>query len=194
VSAPERASAPADLRIAACAADVIELSLRTGQGAQLTELLRAQRLAQPPIGHWQAAEAGLVLAVRPARWLLLLPRQAPGSTVQCWQELSRGCASVVDLSAALALRYLAGAAAGELLARGCRLDLAAVSFGCGRAAATVLAQVAVTLAALPAGFLLATPATTARHFDEWLEATGAPFGLTAGASVTVGTWSGDVAT
>ena len=40
-----------------------------------------------------------------------------------------------------------------------------------------MAQVSVTLAALPAGVLLLTPASTARHFREWLTAAAAPFAL-----------------
>src|SRR5204863_169827 len=55
----------------------------------------------------------------------------------------------------------------------------------GRAAATLMAQVAVILARLPAGLVLLAPASTARHVREWLIATGRPFGLTAGPDVTV---------
>jgi heterotetrameric sarcosine oxidase gamma subunit len=194
VSAPEGSRAPQQVRLAPCSADVLELSLRSGREVQLAALLAAQRLVQPVIGHCGASPAGMVLAVRPGRWLLLLPRQAPGRSAADWEALSRDCATVVDLSAAVALRYLSGGAARELLARGCRLDLDPAAFGCGRAGATIMAQVPVTLAALPRGLLLATPATTARHFDEWLGTTGRPFGLAPDAGVTVIALSGDVAT
>jgi len=84
-----------------------------------------------------------------------------------------------------ALLYLAGAGARELLTRGCRLDLDRGAFPPGSAAATLIAQVSVILAALDSGFLLLTPATTARHLREWLLASGAPFGLQRTAGVTV---------
>ena len=41
-----------------------------------------------------------------------------------------------------------------------------------------MAQVAVTLAVLPAGVLLLTPSSTARHFQEWLAAAARSFDFT----------------
>jgi sarcosine oxidase gamma subunit len=57
------------------------------------------------------------------------------------------------------------------------LDLDPQHFPKGRAAATIVAQVATVIVALPHGLLLLTPSTTARHFCEWLLATGRPFGI-----------------
>jgi len=81
-----------------------------------------------------------------------------------------------------------------VLARGCRLDLHDDAFASGSAASTHMAQVTVTLAALPAGWLLLTPSTTARHFREWLTVTARPFGVASRADVTVATLSGETPT
>ena len=70
-----------------------------------------------------------------------------------------------------------------MLARGCRLDLDPAVMPTGSAVATVIAQVAVTLVAMPAGLLLLTPSTTARHLREWLLSTSKPFGFEQGAAL-----------
>jgi sarcosine oxidase subunit gamma len=98
----------------------------------------------------------------------------------------------VDLSSAFTALYVAGPAVREVLARGCRLDLHEEAFASGGVASTHMAQVAVTLAALPAGWLLLTPSTTARHFREWLTATAGPFGIASRTGVTVATLSGEM--
>jgi len=108
-----------------------------------------------------------------------------------WQGLLGTSGAVVELSAGLAAFFLAGASAREALKRGCRLDLDPSVFAPGCAAATHMAQVAVTLAALPDGLLLLTPASTARHLREWLLHVGRPFGLAAVSDVTVGVLAGD---
>jgi heterotetrameric sarcosine oxidase gamma subunit len=84
---------------------------------------------------------------------------------------------VVELSSALTSFLLGGPRACEVLSRGCRLHLAPEVFQIGHAAATIMAQVSVVLAAVPAGMLLLTPASTAQHVGEWLAASAAPFGL-----------------
>jgi len=45
---------------------------------------------------------------------------------------------------------------------------------------------------LAAGWLLLTPATTARHFREWLSAAAGPFGMASRTGVTVATLSGEL--
>jgi sarcosine oxidase subunit gamma len=133
----------------------------------------------------------VALAVRPERWLMVLAPQAGGTSATRWQELLDTTGAVVELSAGLAAFFLAGAPAREVLKRGCRLDLDPEVFAPGAAAATQMAQVAVTLVALPGGLLLLTPASTARHLREWLMQAGRAFGIAAVSDVTVATLSGD---
>jgi len=72
------------------------------------------------------------------------------------------------------------------------IELHPDAFTPGRVAASHMAQVPVTLAALPAGWLLLTPSTTARHFREWLASTARPFGLAARTGATVASVSGEI--
>jgi sarcosine oxidase gamma subunit len=75
--------------------------------------------------------------------------------------------------------------------RGCRLDLDPDVFPAGSAAATIMAQVSVTIMALSSGVLLLTPATTARHFYEWLASAAKPFGFVAQPALSFSMLSGD---
>jgi sarcosine oxidase subunit gamma len=180
VSAPEPSSDAgrlAEVRLYGCPLDVIELSAYEGRGAELGRIAAAHGAPLPPFGRSTAAQARLSLSVRPERWLLLSAPAAPAAAAHTWQSLCRGQAAVVELSSALSAFLLAGAAARTALTRGCRLDLDPEVFRPGYAAATIMAQVSVILAALPAGVLLLTPASTARHFREWLAAAAAPFAL-----------------
>ncbi len=133
--------------------------------------------ALPPFGRVTIAAGHISLCVRPGRWLLLSAPAAPGAAALTWQGLCRDVAAVVELSSGLSALLVAGTAARTVLTRGCRLDLDPQVFRAGHAAATIMAQVSVALTALPAGVLLLTPASTARHLREWLVAAAAPFVL-----------------
>lgn len=194
MSAPEPAATgtePIGVRLADCAMDIVELAALRGGAGRLEELAAAHTAALPSRGRLALTADGLILCVRPERWLLLCPPAAAGSAARFWQSACAGCGSAVDLSAALAALHVSGPAVREVLKRGCRLDLEPHFFPAGTAAATVMAQVPVVLAALPSAVLLLTPATTARHFREWLAAAAKPFGLGPRASVTVAFLSGE---
>ena len=167
----------AELTLARWRGDIVEI---TACGAPATELTRRARDAGwglPPLGVIARCGAGLALAVRPQRWQLLAPAASGAGFA--------GVATVVELSAGLAAFFLAGPAVRSTLRRGCRLDLEGAAFPAGTAAATSMAQVAVTVAALPRGFLLLTPASTAQHFEEWLAGAARATGMTRGRDVTV---------
>ena len=180
MSAPSRpalATRTAGVRIARIAADVVEVAARRGRAAELESLAARDGLALPALGTSSAQPAALALAVRPGRWLVLAEPGAPGAGAARLTARLSAAATVVDLGSALVAFRLEGPAHRALLARGCRLDLDAAVFRAGAVAATPIAQVPVTLAALGAGMLLLTPSTTARHFAEWLAASAAPFGI-----------------
>jgi heterotetrameric sarcosine oxidase gamma subunit len=197
VSVPERQAAAGDpigVCIADCAADIIELvALRDGSGA-LGSVAAARGAPLPECGRICRSVDGLILAVRPERWLLCCASAAPGAAARSWQAACDGHAAVIEHSAALTLSYVTGAAAREMLKRGCRLDLDPRFFPAGAAAATIMAQVPVILAALASGVMLLTPASTSRHFREWLVTTARPFGLGSCGSVTVAQLSGECIT
>jgi heterotetrameric sarcosine oxidase gamma subunit len=194
VSAPDSGSGtetPAGIACTLVSADIIELAALRERTHVLKALAARRALALPATGWIALAREILVLCVRPERWLLLTAPCPPGVTLSGWRGACAGCAAAIELSSALTALHLAGPAVSEVLARGCRLDLHPTAFVPGSAAATSMAQVPVTLAALPAGWLLLTPSSTARHFREWLAATARPFGFVARASATVASLPGE---
>jgi heterotetrameric sarcosine oxidase gamma subunit len=193
VSALEPRPAPhvPGVALASCAADIIEIAAFRDRAPELASRSRERGLLLPAVGQAAAAGGALIIAVRPERWLVLLPPAAAGASAAQGREICGGAGAAIELSSGLAALHLAGAAVRETLKRGCRLDLDPAAFPAGAAAASALAQVAVTLAALPSGLLLLTPATTARHLREWLASTARPFGFQSGGDVTVSTLSGD---
>jgi heterotetrameric sarcosine oxidase gamma subunit len=193
VSAPDVAATarPAGITLAATPADVVELAALRERAHVLKALAARRAVALPALGRVVAARNTVSLCVRPDRWLLLSAPTTAGMAASRWQQACTGMAAAVDQSSALLGLYLAGRKAREALARGCRLDLDPDVFPAGHAAATIIAQVAAILAALPAGMLILTPASTARHFREWLEGAARPFGLAAGPEVSVTALSGD---
>ena len=192
VSAPEPpppSAAARDVRLAGCPLDIIELSAFIAPAADARR--RVAGLELPGFGRVVLAAAQLVLSVRPGRWLVLAPPQHPGDAGAQWVGACAAQGAVVELSSALDIVVLGGRCAREVLARGCRLDLDPAVFQTGSAAATIMAQVAVTLVALPAALLLLTPASTAQHLREWLTATARPFGLAAEPDLTFSDLCGD---
>lgn len=179
MSAPEISVAGADvgIQLTQCAADIIEISAHRGRALELATIARRPGLSLPALGRCSTTADALVLSTRPDRWLILMPRGDANAALDRWQTDCAGLGAVIDHSSALAVFHLAGIAVRQMLARGCRLDLHPVVLPAGCAAATIVAQVAVSLVVLPAGLLLLTPATTARHFHEWLLATARPFGV-----------------
>jgi heterotetrameric sarcosine oxidase gamma subunit len=195
VSAPELASKAhaAGVTLATCVADIVEVAAFRDRAPVLVSRAQERGFTLPRLGQSAAAGGGLVLAVRPGRWLLVLPAAPAGASVLKAQEICGAAGAAIELSSALAALHLAGAAVRETMKRGWRLDLDPVAFPTGAAAASAMAQVAVILAAVPSGLLLLTPATTARHLREWLASTARPFGFQGGADVNVTVLSGEQA-
>lgn len=192
MSAPDSPhAAAAGIRLAALPANIVELAALRSRSVDLGRLAAARGLALADFGHITAQSPGLTLSVRPRRWLLLTPAASGQGGATAWQEAAAGCGAAVDLSSALAALVLSGPAVRDMLARSCRLDLAAEAFPDGRAAATIMVQVSVILAALGGAMLLLTPATTARHVHEWLVATSQPFGLALAPQLSPADLSGD---
>src|ERR1700689_5654693 len=134
VSGPER------LEWAGCPADVLQLAaLRQGEEA-LAEIAARRGCSLPAPGRLTVAAGGMALCVSPRRWLLLYAPAAAGELAAGWSGGCDGCAAVVDLSSSLSVLQLAGAAPREMLARGCRLDLARQAFPEGRVATSILAH------------------------------------------------------
>ena len=167
----------AGVKLQTSRAVIVELAAHRGRTAELTARRRRAWLYAAVTGPRRISAEQLALSVRPERWLVLQPRDARASTWAQWEAMCGQAGTAVDLSSGLAVLQLCGPEARAVLARSCRLDLDPKHFPAGRAAATIVAQVSTVIVALPRGLLLLTPSTTARHFCEWLLATGRPFGI-----------------
>lgn len=192
MSAPDgQLGAAAGVTVAEVSADVVELAALRDRLHVLKALATRRGMALPEHGRVVAIRDTLALCVRPQRWLFLTSPADAGVAAARWQEACVGVAAALDVSSAFLVLYVAGARARDALVRGCRLDLDAAAFPPGAAAATPIAQVSAVIAALPSGFLLLTPATTGRHFRDWLSAAARPFGLAPPTNATVAGLSGE---
>lgn len=167
----------AGVELETCQTDIVEIAALRGRAGELQTIACNRGLPLPALGRATITADQLALGVRPERWLVLSPPAAPGASAQLWQGACAGAGVAVDLSSGLTALQLSGPAARDVLARGCRLDLDPGAFPVNAAAATIMVQVSVILAALPSGLLLLTPASTAQHMRGWLAATAKPFGL-----------------
>jgi methylglutamate dehydrogenase subunit D len=181
VSAPE-----AGLRLAPSPAQLLELCAFRGRADALAARARARGLNLPEFGRSEYSRGRLALSVRPERWLIVSP---PGAAEDL-RELGSDAAALVSQSSALVLLSLEGAAVRKVLARGLRLDLDPDGFPPGYAAATIMAQVPVTLVRAPLGFIVLTPASTARHLREWLLHAGHAFGAESSSALPYSTLFG----
>jgi len=179
------------VRLRGCTMDIIQIAAVRGRARELERITRERGLQLPALGRAALGPEQLVLCVRPERWLLVAPPASPGAGAQLWHTACGHAGAALDLSCALSALHLAGPAVREMLGRGCRLDLDPDAFPAGAAAATIIAQVSVILAAVPSGVLLLAPSSTARHVRAWLCGVARPFGLMPQADFTVAELSGD---
>lgn len=186
-------SAPEGVELTLCSTDIVEMAALRGRARDLQAIAARRNIELPALGHTVVAANQIALCVRPDRWLMLTAPALPGVSAQTWQAVCVGSGAAVDLSSGLAALYLRGIAIREVLSRGCRLDLDPEVFPAGRAAATLMNQVSVIIAALSSGLLLLTPATTARHVHEWLANTARPFGFEAQPEAPFSMLGGDTA-
>jgi heterotetrameric sarcosine oxidase gamma subunit len=180
VSAPEVRSIPGNargLQLETSASDIVEIAALRARAGDVAAIAQGRGVRLPPLGSALVAPDHLALCVRPQRWLILTPPAAAGASAAGWQAACTGLAAVLDLSSGLSALEFSGPEARAVLARSCRIDLDPQAFALGTACATVIAQVSVIIVALASGLLLLTPASTARHFHEWLVSASKPLGF-----------------
>jgi len=144
--------------------------------AQVDLRVNAGRLALPlPTAANTTADHGgrSLLWLGPDEWLVVAPDGLQG---QIERELREALAragtwgSVVDVSGQRAGFELAGPLAGDVLAKGCSLDLHPRSFGPARCAQTLLARASVILwrPEAPAVWRILVSSSFAPYLGEWL--------------------------
>jgi sarcosine oxidase, subunit gamma len=119
-----------------------------------------------------AAPGVPALQLGPDEWLVV---GAPGEERVIAAQLDGERNQVVDLTASRTVIELAGPSAGELLAKGCGLDLHPRAFPPGRCAATLLARTGVILHLIDAAptWRVFVRASYARYLRDWLIAAAA---------------------
>ena len=113
------------------------------------------------------------LCLAPNEWLIVSPdASVPGMAEQ-------GLA-LVDVSDALAVLEIRGAAAREALSRGCGLDLHPEAFPAGRCARTRFAQIAIILECLgpQEAFELTAARSYLQYLRDWLTDAAVEFSMT----------------
>jgi sarcosine oxidase, subunit gamma len=112
------------------------------------------------------------LQLGPDEWLVV---GAPGEERALVARLDGERGQVVDLTASRTAIELTGAGAGDLLAKGCGLDLHPRAFPPGRCAATLLARTGVILHLVDAAptWRVFVRASYARYLRDWLSAAAA---------------------
>jgi len=158
----------AGLQLETSASDIVEIAALRGRALDVARIALGRGVPLPALGRALVATGHLALCVRPDRWLILNPPAPAGASAAAWQAACAGLGAVLDQSSGFSALEFAGSQAREVLVRSCRIDLDPLAFPVGTACATIMAQVPVILVALASGLLLLTPATTARHFHEWL--------------------------
>lgn len=111
-----------------------------------------------------------VLWMGPDEWLIVGRHDRESLRMALTAALSGEHAAVVDVSAQRTIIDVGGAAAREVLARGCALDLHPSSLHAGRCAQTMLARAQVILQPLtdPDGIRVLVRASFARYLAGWL--------------------------
>ena len=167
------------VRICSCAAAITEIGAARGRTPDLVARMRERGIELPAIGRVAMGAERLLFCVRPSRWIVIVAPTGrdTGSSFVEWQQAGESLGGAVELSAAYVALLLQGSRSTDVLSRGCRLDLGSQVFPMGSAAATIIAQTRVCMAALPIGMLLLAPSSLARHFRDWLAGAAKPFGL-----------------
>ncbi|HEX5328041.1 MAG TPA: sarcosine oxidase subunit gamma family protein [Acetobacteraceae bacterium] len=138
-----RTDAPARIAVRRCS--LVQASARRGQADAMAAAVRAQfGLDLPPPGRASASGELAALWLQPECWMFMRPGR-DDSFALALKTACDSAASVVDQTHGQVVLNLSGAAARDVLARLCRIDLHPRAFGPGRVAATAIAELACLL-------------------------------------------------
>ena len=158
---------------------VVRLMARAGEEDAVGAAVETElKLKLPQPGAASTTSEVTAIWIAPDTWLVMQPQFAGAGLVSRLASACGARASIVDQSCGYATLRLSGAAARDVLAKGCRIDLHPRAFGPGRAAATLIAHVhgiVWQLDEVPT-FEVIVPSTLAEHVFEWLCLSAAEFG------------------
>ena len=139
------------------------------------------RLALPLVPNTVVDNADLkVLWLGPDEWLIITPTEGESAIVAALEgKLGDMHASVTDITGGQTIIRLSGPSAGDLLAKGCPLDLHPRVFGPGRCAQTLVAKAMVTMMHVDdaPSFDLVVRRSFSDYLRAWLQDAVQEFGL-----------------
>jgi sarcosine oxidase subunit gamma len=139
------------------------------------------RLALPLVPNTVVDNADLkVLWLGPDEWLIITPTDGESAIVAALEgKLGDMHASVTDITGGQTIIRLSGPSAGDLLAKGCPLDLHPRVFGPGRCAQTLVAKAMVTMMHVDdaPSFDLVVRRSFSDYLRAWLQDAVQEFGL-----------------
>lgn len=180
MSKPDQPAAGARISIVERRLALAEVSVRRGKEAALAAAARNAFGAEPPEpGHALLQGAVTTVWIRPGGWLITEPQTTEGALASRLERALSGLAAIVDQSHGKACLRIAGSAAREMLAKGCRVDLHPRAFGPGRAAVTPVAHIHAVLVQIDAAptFDVIAGSTLAESLYDWLAASAAEYGF-----------------
>lgn len=157
--------------------DIVQVMAGRGAEAKAADAVKsATGLALPGPRKAEIAGEAMAVWIQPSSWFVIRPRGNEGALAQ---QLGGGDnLAVVDQSHGRCVLRLSGARAGEVLAKGCRVDLHPRAFPPGSVATTSIDHITVTIVKLDEvpSFDLVLPSNFAEAFLDWLRISAAEFG------------------
>jgi heterotetrameric sarcosine oxidase gamma subunit len=150
---------------------VVLLVARKSRAVDLLGRVQASLgLTLPEMGRSAGSDDIRLLAIQPGAWMVIAPRGDEGALARRLRVVSEDAASVIDQSHGKLVLRITSSTACQVLGESCRLDLHERSFGAGRVATTVIAQVHCTLFRVDHGpaFDVLIPANFGASFADWL--------------------------
>lgn len=133
--------------------------------------------ALPGPGKARIEGPSMTVWIQPSGWLMIRPRGPEGVLAKTLASTAGDTVAVVDQGHGKSVLRLTGARAGDVLAKGSRVDLHPRAFPTGSAATTSIDHITVTIVKVDAStFDLVLPANFSEAFADWLKLSAAEFG------------------
>jgi heterotetrameric sarcosine oxidase gamma subunit len=159
--------------------DIVQVMAGRGADAAAAGIVKdATGLSLPSPRRAEITGDSMAVWIQPSGWLVIRSRGIEGALAKRLGDATGDTIAVVDQSHGRAVLRLSGAHAGDVLAKGSRVDLHPRVFSAGSAATTTIDHITVTIVQVDAvpTYDLVLPANFAEAFLDWLKMSAAEFG------------------
>lgn len=192
MSAPERLSSfgpdftpgrhgargPSPVTMAERKVDIVQVMAGRGGDAAATSAVGSPL---PGPGKAEIRDTSMTVWIQPSGWLVIRPRGTEGALAKTLASAAGDAVAVVDQGHGRSVLRLSGSHAGDVLAKGSRVDLHPRVFQPGSAATTSIDHITVTIVKVDeATYDLVLPANFSEAFTDWLRMSAAEFGYEIG--------------